>query len=75
MFIGYMSLLQDGNFEKAFVTIEREVPGIWKSSLLVWPFVSYITFGFVPVAWRVAFTSVIGIFWNIYISVVAIQVK
>ncbi|KAK9242491.1 Mpv17/PMP22, partial [Lipomyces tetrasporus] len=74
-FIGYMSLLQDGDIEKAFANIGRDVPDIWRTSLLVWPFVSYINFGFVPVAWRIAFTSVIGVFWSIYMSVVAIQVK
>ncbi|KAK9469290.1 hypothetical protein V1512DRAFT_218105 [Lipomyces arxii] len=75
VFVAYISLLQRLNAEQIWKQIETKVPGIWYRSLTVWPIVSYITFGFVPVHLRILFQSFVGIFWSIYMSVVSTKVN
>ncbi|KAK9240070.1 hypothetical protein V1525DRAFT_386073 [Lipomyces kononenkoae] len=70
-FIAYINYLEHGDLYLTKVT--ETLPALWKSSIKVWPLVSYISFGFVPPNLRVAFTSFIGLIWGVYVNVFVIS--
>ena len=51
--------------------VERDVIPLMINSWKVWPFVALINFTFVPVSRRVIVSSIVGLFWGIYLSMFA----
>ncbi|KAK9368824.1 hypothetical protein V1509DRAFT_30802 [Lipomyces kononenkoae] len=72
-FIAYISYLEHGDLYLTKTEVFSTVPGLYMSSIKVWPLVSYISFGFVPPNLRVAFTSFIGLLYGIYVNVYVIS--
>ncbi|KAK9481899.1 hypothetical protein V1527DRAFT_478134 [Lipomyces starkeyi] len=67
-FIAYITYIEHGDLNLTKAKVLNEVPGLWTSSIKVWPLVSYISFGFVPPSKRVAFTSMVALFWSVYVN-------
>ncbi|KAK9242917.1 hypothetical protein V1506DRAFT_34538 [Lipomyces tetrasporus] len=72
-FIAYITYLEHGDLNFTIAKIRTVVPGLWTSSIKVWPFVTYVSFGFIPPQFRVAFTSVVGLVWGIYVNAFVIS--
>ncbi|KAK9381774.1 uncharacterized protein V2V93DRAFT_367809 [Kockiozyma suomiensis] len=72
IFLFYMSILRDYSPAKAVSVVERDLPTVWINSIKFWPVVSYITLGFIPVDYRIAFSSIFAAIWSVYISMVTL---
>ncbi|KAK9327160.1 hypothetical protein V1520DRAFT_299839 [Lipomyces starkeyi] len=72
-FIAYITYIEHGDLTLTKAKVLNEVPGLWTSSIKVWPLVSYISFGFVPPSKRVAFTSMVALIWSVYVNVFIIS--
>jgi peroxisomal membrane protein 2 len=60
---GLPALLAQG-FAKVVADLPATLVANWK----LWPFANFINFRFVPLDYRIIFTNVVSIFWNIYLS-------
>ncbi|KAK9350928.1 hypothetical protein V1505DRAFT_48195 [Lipomyces doorenjongii] len=72
-FIAYITYIEHGDLNLTKAKVLNEVPGLWTSSIKVWPLVSYISFGFVPPSKRVVFTSLVALFWSVYVNAFVIS--
>ncbi|KAK9494316.1 hypothetical protein V1508DRAFT_42853 [Lipomyces doorenjongii] len=72
-FIAYITYIEHGDLTLTKAKVLNEVPGLWTSSIKVWPLVSYISFGFVPPSKRVVFTSLVALFWSVYVNAFVIS--
>lgn len=51
--------------------VERDTVPLMINGWKVWPFVAFLNFMFVPVNRRVIVSSVVGLFWGVYLSLFA----
>ncbi|KAK9323819.1 hypothetical protein V1517DRAFT_319455 [Lipomyces orientalis] len=72
-FIAYITYLEHGDLKMTIAKVRTDVPELWTSSIKVWPLVTYVSFGFLPPQFRVAFTSVVGLVWGIYVNAFVIS--
>ncbi|CAM9698383.1 unnamed protein product [Ectocarpus sp. 4 AP-2014] len=64
-----LTLLEEGKTMGDVRTkLSRDFTPTLKNAVLFWPVVSVINSAFVPVLSRPAFSSFVGVFWNVYIS-------
>lgn len=74
VFIGYVNAPPGGK-QSPWDTVAREVRDKFWPIILdgykVWPFYSFASFLFIPVEKRVVVGCLIGVGWNIYLSIMA----
>ncbi|KAK9459180.1 uncharacterized protein V1516DRAFT_681179 [Lipomyces oligophaga] len=72
LYLFYMAFVRDRSTALAVDSVKSTLPTVFINSLKFWPIVSYVTLGFIPVDYRVAFSSFFALLWSIYISMVAV---
>ncbi|KAK7205449.1 hypothetical protein BZA70DRAFT_289371 [Myxozyma melibiosi] len=72
IFLFYMAYLRDHSTTKAVAAVERDLMQVWTNSIKFWPLISYVTLGFIPVDYRIAFSSVFAAIWSVYVSMVTL---
>ena len=60
---GLPALLAQG-----FAKVRADLPATLVANWKLWPVANFINFRFVPLNYRVIFTNIVAIFWNIYLS-------
>lgn len=66
-----ISLFSGKSISEAKIKISNDLGRTWMSGACYWPFVSMLTFRFVPIDFRPMSNSVAGSMWNIYLSMMA----
>ncbi|KAK9386694.1 hypothetical protein V1515DRAFT_616180 [Lipomyces mesembrius] len=59
-FIAYITYIEHGDSNLTKAKVLNEVPGLWTRSIRVWPL-------------RVAFTSLVALFWSVYVNIFVIS--
>ncbi|KAL4487911.1 hypothetical protein ABPG72_022771 [Tetrahymena utriculariae] len=69
-FFYYMStnLLINGNLESGINAIKNKMPKSLVDSYKIWPASNYICYGYVPLQFRVLWTNLVGVGWQMYMS-------
>lgn len=67
------ALLQNGQFTFGnwFQKIRQDLVKGWLGGIGFWPIVNYISYGYVPQKWIPLFINVMGLVFNIYVSLIA----
>ncbi|KAI8898165.1 hypothetical protein BC833DRAFT_526192 [Globomyces pollinis-pini] len=68
LLLSYKSLLEGKDFQTTIDRVTMQGPDIFLNGSVVWPFANMINFKFVPVPYRLAYTNLVGIGWNSYLS-------
>lgn len=68
VFFGYMALASGGSIVNAITDVQSKVFPTLKVNWMVWPLVHTVTFGVVPLEYRVLFISVVAVFWACFLS-------
>jgi hypothetical protein len=56
------------SLRSALAVCRADVAAVWLTQYKVWPFVDWINFSYVPEPLRVVFSSLVTLFWNIYLA-------
>jgi hypothetical protein len=51
--------------------IQQDLIKGWVGGLGFWPFVNYISYGYIPAKWIPLFVNAMGLIFNIYVSLIA----
>lgn len=67
------ALLQSGQFTFVNWTqkIRQDLVKGWLGGITFWPFVNYIAYGYIQPKWIPLFVNVMGLIFNIYVSLIA----
>jgi len=60
--------LETGSVEKSVENVKKKWWTCQSNSWKVWPLATFIGYMWVPLNYRVGFGSLIGLFWNVYLS-------
>ncbi|KAJ2635500.1 hypothetical protein GGF40_003576 [Coemansia sp. RSA 1286] len=63
-----MNLMEGGGWQSGKKRLKEYFVPTLKANYAVWPVVQMVNFGFVPVLYRVPFSSIVSVFWNAFIS-------
>jgi hypothetical protein len=66
--ITVLTLMKERSFEKAKAELDRSYLSILRLNYTFWPFVSLANFYFIPLAYRVVFSSAAALLWNTVFS-------
>eukprot|EP01111_Echinosteliopsis_oligospora_P002279 TRINITY_DN1333_c0_g1_i1.p1 TRINITY_DN1333_c0_g1~~TRINITY_DN1333_c0_g1_i1.p1 ORF type:complete len:185 (-),score=39.67 TRINITY_DN1333_c0_g1_i1:51-605(-) len=67
-FLTLLPVLEGKNTEQVKDRIKSDYKPILLTNWSVWPFVQFVNFKYIPVDQRVLFVTILGIFWNAYLS-------
>ena len=67
------ALLQNGQFTLSnwINKIRQDLVKGWVGGIGFWPFVNYISYAHIPQKWIPLFVNVMGLIFNIYVSIIA----
>ena len=67
------ALIQNGQFTIGnwVQKIRQDLVKGWLGGLGFWPFINYISYGYVPQKWIPLFINLMGLVFNIYVSLIA----
>jgi protein Mpv17 len=71
LFFTYMSLASGAGLNAAIRSVRMELFPTLKVNWVVWPIAHTVTFGVIPLEFRVLFVSAIAIFWACFLSLTA----
>ncbi|KAK7208332.1 hypothetical protein BZA70DRAFT_45569 [Myxozyma melibiosi] len=71
IFVAYFTYMRTGDPSYARQKVQSDLPDIQTSSMKLWPIVTYISLVYLPVERRMLVRSLVGIFWNVYLSIAA----
>ena len=71
LFFIVMGLLKGQSSGQIVTNVKNETMPLIFAGYKVWPLVSIISFSFVPMELRIIFINIVGLFWGIYLSLVA----
>ncbi|KAI9477380.1 hypothetical protein BX667DRAFT_506523 [Coemansia mojavensis] len=74
-FVVGMGVLEGLNMEKLRERVRLQYPQVLLAGYLVWPAAQLINFSLVPLMYRVQFGSLVGLFWNTYLSWSSAHIK
>ncbi|OLY84125.1 PXMP2/4 family protein 4 [Smittium mucronatum] len=63
-----LSFLEGLGVEDTVAKLKNVALPAYMTGLFLWPFIQFVNFAFVPLVFRVSFTSVFDIFWDTYLS-------
>lgn len=63
-----MSMLQGKNSSNAIQSAKQKIWPAMKAGWTIWPAVHFITYKFIPIAYRVPWVKFVVIFWTAYLS-------
>lgn len=69
-FFTYINILNGMSIDSALQDTLLKLPSTLSTAWKVWPFIQYINFTYIPIAYRVIFNNSFGVIWNIYLSYV-----
>ena len=69
-FLYGMTMLEGGTRQEATAKLKKDFWRIYKADLMVWPFVQFANFYFIPIHLQAVLASVVSVFWAAYLSYV-----
>ncbi|KAJ3044001.1 hypothetical protein HDV00_003529 [Rhizophlyctis rosea] len=66
----FLSLIAILHNQSPLENIKQKYLEVFVNASIVWPIANVVTFGVVPIKWRIAWINVVGIGWNSYLSFV-----
>ena len=67
-FFMYMNIYKGNSLKEGVEDFQKRFYNIWLDAGKFWPFINIINFYFVPYAYRVYFTQLGSLTWNVYMS-------
>lgn len=71
VFFLYMAIVTGSDLSEAIIDVRTHLLPTLRVNWVVWPLVQLITFGVIPLEFRVLFMSTAGIFWACFLSTMA----
>ncbi|KAJ1673043.1 hypothetical protein EV182_005998 [Spiromyces aspiralis] len=68
VFFTGMTFLEGGNWDDAKAKVSKAFWPTYLAGMMFWPAVQAVNFAFVPLMFRVPFASMVGIFWDTFLS-------
>jgi len=68
LFFIYLDMSQGKTFNKSVKELEKKLMPTLYMNWKIWPTLMFINFYFVPVAYRVLYSNIAGMFWSAYLS-------
>ncbi|XP_057652712.1 mpv17-like protein [Diorhabda carinulata] len=69
LFVTSINIFVNGNsWEKTKEEIKDKYKDIMKTNYKIWPFVQFVNFNYVPIAYQVLVTQSVAVLWNTYLT-------
>lgn len=68
LFFTFLDMSNGKNFNESTKELEKKLMPTLYMNWKIWPVLMFINFSFVPVAYRILYSNIAGMFWSTYLS-------